>query len=69
VAELRHDEAQHLISMACGAVSATGEVLHEVHSQIYEPDGTPAAETQRMLLVGVVRRRGLLAAGVVVCTT
>ena len=50
VAELRHDEAQHLISMACDAVNATGEVLHEVHSHIYKPAGTPAAETQRLLL-------------------
>jgi hypothetical protein len=50
VAELRRDEAQYLISMACRATSAADEVTSQMHTQIYQPGGIPAAETQRLLL-------------------
>jgi hypothetical protein len=50
VAELRRDEAQYLISLACRATSAADLVTSQMHAQIYEPDGTPAAETQCLLL-------------------
>ncbi|SRR6266498_1014238 len=53
VAKLRHDEAQYLISLASVAVSTTGEITHQIHTHIYKPDGTPAAETQRMLLAAL----------------
>jgi hypothetical protein len=53
VAELRRDEAQYLISIASRAVSTIGEVTSQMHEQIYTPGGTPAAETQRLLLAAL----------------
>jgi hypothetical protein len=39
LAVLRHDEAKGLISLACGAMSETHSVGHEMHTLIYSTDG------------------------------
>jgi hypothetical protein len=39
LAVLRHDEAKGLISLACGAISETHSVGHEMHTLIYSADG------------------------------
>jgi hypothetical protein len=39
LAVLRHDEAKALISLACGAISQTHSVGHEMHTLIYDRDG------------------------------
>jgi hypothetical protein len=39
LAVLRHDEAKGLISLACGAISQTHSVGHEMHTLIYDRDG------------------------------
>jgi len=39
LAVLRHDEAKGLISLACGAISQTHSVGHEMHTLIYSTDG------------------------------
>ena len=36
---LRHDEAKGLISLACGAISETHSVGHEMHTLIYRSGG------------------------------
>jgi hypothetical protein len=39
LAVLRNDEAKGLISLACGAISETHSVGHEMHTLIYDRDG------------------------------
>jgi hypothetical protein len=39
LAVLRQDEAKGLISLACGAISETHSVGHEMHTLIYDRDG------------------------------
>ena len=39
LAVLRRDEAKGLISLACGAISETHSVGHEMHTLIYGRDG------------------------------
>jgi hypothetical protein len=39
LAVLRQDEAKALISLACGAISETHSVGHEMHTLIYSTDG------------------------------
>ena len=39
LAVLRQDEAKGLISLACGAISETHSVGHEMHTLIYSTDG------------------------------
>lgn len=53
VADLRTQEAHGLISLACDAVRATMDLAHEIHTHVYKPDGTSAAESQRKLLAAL----------------
>jgi hypothetical protein len=50
VANLRDEEARGLISLASDALHAALNLAHEIHTHIYKPEVTSAAESQRKLL-------------------
>jgi hypothetical protein len=53
VARLRNEEAHGLISVACDALHATSDLVNQIHTHIYKPDGTSTAEAQRKLLAAL----------------
>ena len=50
VATLRDEEAKGLIHLASDALHAANSLVHEIHTHIYKPEATSAAESQRKLL-------------------
>ena len=54
LAVLRHDEAKALISLACGAISQTHSVGHEMHTLIYSTDGDSQPDPLERLLIEVL---------------
>ena len=54
LAVLRQDEAKALISLACGAMSETHSVGHEMHTLIYSTDGDSQPDPLERLLIEVL---------------
>jgi hypothetical protein len=54
LALLRQDEAKALISLACGAISETHSVGHEMHTLIYSTDSDSQPDRLERLLIEVL---------------
>jgi len=54
LAVLRQDEAKALISLACGAMSETHSVGHEMHTLIYSTNGQFQRDRLELLLTEVL---------------